>query len=218
MPVALKAYIRNIALILLTAVVVCPAHAQDEKENRISFRGSCTVPHPVANGAFRKSLTGIYDASFSASARPFSTLHVGLVYKNGLFKTAANKIAEVNTALQLNSFGGRIGYDHYLSETVFFAPAINAGRSYGKFTGVICLQPQETDKRFSAMYIEPELNMYFIVDPNFAIGVNLSATYIDHTFDPYAVCFNQYKGYSPAELRGPSMLVNLGFGFYYGIL
>lgn len=217
MPVALRMHIQSLMLILLIAAA-CQVRAQNEKDNRITLRASCTVPHPVANGAFKKSLTGIYDASFSASVRPFSTMHAGLVFKNGLMKTAANKIAEVNTALQLNSFGGRIGYDHYLSETVFFAPAINAGRTYGKFTGVVCLQPQDINKRFSATYIEPELNMYFIVDPNFAIGVNLSAVYIDHTFDPYAVCFNQYKGYSPSELRGPSMLINLGFGFYYGIL
>ena len=218
MPVALKALLRCITLIFLFAVAVFPALGQKEKDSRITLRATCTVPHPVANGAYKKSLTGIYDANFSVSARPFSTLHVGMVYKNGLMKTAANKIAEVNTALQVNSFGGRIGYDHYLSNNIFFAPAINAGRTYGKFTGVICVQPQEVNKHFSAMYIEPELNMFFIVDPNFAIGVNLSTTYIDHTFDPYAVCFNQYKGYTANERRGSTVMVNLGFGFYFGFV
>jgi hypothetical protein len=217
MPCALKDYIRSLAAMLLLAAAAMPANAQKEKESRITLRATCTVPHPVANGAFRKSLTGIYDASFTVTARPFSTLHAGLIYKNGLMKTAANKIAEVNTSLQLNSVGGRVGYDHYLSEIVFFAPAVNAGRTYGKFTGVVCLNPQEVNKHFSAMFIEPEVNMFFIVDPNFAIGVNLSATYIDHTFDPYSVCFNQYKGYTSAELRGSSLMVNLGFGFYYGL-
>ena len=212
---ALKHYFVGIAAIILFAMAM-PARAQKEKDSRMTIRATCTVPHPVANKAFKKSLTGIYDANLSLSVRPFSTMHVGLVYKNGLMKTAANKIAEVNTALQINSVGGRIGYDHYLSDVVFFAPAINAGRTFGKFTGVACLQPQEVNKNFSAMYIEPELNLFFIVDPNFAIGVNLSSTYVDHTFDPYDVCFNQFKGYSPEELRGPSVLVNLGFGFYYG--
>lgn len=201
---------------ILVAACVCTAAAQTEKDNRISIRASCAVPHPLGNGALRRSMTGIYYATFSATARPFSGLHVGAVYSNGLYKTAANKLSDVPTALQVNNVGARVGYDHYFSEITFFSASVNAGRSYGKFTGVRCKDPQEVDTKYSAEYFEPELNLYFIVDPNFAIGVNLSSTFISHQFDPYAVCFNQYKGYSDRDLRGNTMSVNFGFGFYYG--
>lgn len=205
---------------LFSLVLILPAFAlfaQKEKDNRITIRGGCTVPHPLSNGAFKKSLTGIYYANFSAGFRPFSHFYIGGVYHNGLFKTAANKIAEVNTALQVNSIGARVGYDHFISDVIFFSPALNVGRTYGRYTGVICKPPQEVGViAYNANYIEPELNLYFIVDPNFAIGINLSNTLINHTFDPYAVCFNQYESYSDTELRGNSVSINFGFGFYYG--
>lgn len=190
--------------------------SQTEKDSRMTIRGSCTVPHPLNNGAFKKSLTGIYSANLSLNIRPFSTFSIGIVGNNGLYKTAANKIAEVNTALQVNGAGVRLCYDHFSSEKMIFSPAITMGKQSGRYTGVICLRPQEQHLRYSAKYIEPELNLYFVVDPGFAIGVNASCQLIDHTFNPYDVCFNQYKNYAASDLQGNSVSLNFGFGFYYG--
>jgi hypothetical protein len=215
MPAGIKRFFFSVMLVG-SMLTVTDAFAQKERNNLLSVRGSIAVPHPLKNGAFRKSLTGIYNANVSVSIRPFSGFYAGAVYNNGLYKTAANKIAEVNTTLQVNGAGGRVGYDHY--DNVFFSPSLTVGRQYGRFTGVVCVDPQETSMKFSANYIEPELNLYFIVDPNFAIGVNTSVALIDHTFDPFAVCFNQYKGYSQDELRGNSVVFNIGFSFYYGFI
>jgi hypothetical protein len=202
--------------LLMAVVLPSMAVAQTEKDARMSIRGSCTVPHPLNNKAFKKSLTGIYNANLSVSARVFSSFNVGVVYNNGLYKTAANKIPQVNTALQLNGGGARISYDHFMSEKIFFSPAITAGVQRGMFTGVICPDPVKEHPKYSASYIEPEMNLYFIVDPNFAIGINMACMLNSHTFDPYAVCFNEYKGYSESELKGNMVSLNFGFGFYFG--
>lgn len=204
-------------LVLLPALFVCDSvTAQTEKDARMSIRGSCTVPHPLSNGAFKKSLTGIYNANASVSIRTFSQFNIGITYNNVLYKTAANKIPQVNTALQVNGAGARLSYDHFMSEKVFFSPAITAGRQTGVFTGVVCPTPLPERPKYSTSYIEPELNLYFIVDPNFAIGINTSLMFNNHTFDPYAVCFNEYESYTDSDRKGNMASINFGFGFYFG--
>lgn len=212
-----KRYMKIVVMAVLPLLVLSSAAAaQTEKDARMSIRGSCTVPHPLKNKAFKKSLTGIYNANLSLSLRTFSSFNIGFVYNNALYKTAANKIPQVNTAMQVNGAGIRLSYDRFLSDKVFFAPAIVAGRQEGVFTGVICPIPISERPRYSANYIEPELNLYFIVDPNFAIGINTSCMLNGHTFDPYAVCFNEYRGYEAGDLKGNMVSLSFGFGFYFG--
>lgn len=178
-----------------------------------------TVPHPITNGAFKKSFNGIYDVNASFCFNPIAGLIMGTSFKNGLFSIPSNKIAGLNsTKMQLNDAGIKLGYDYFISDIIFFTMAINAGENWTKFTGVSCTDPDRTSFTYTSGYIEPEMNVNFLIEESFAIGATVSYTIIAKPFDPDFICLNNFATYYSNDYKGSTGYFNFGFGFYYGLL
>ena len=185
---------------------------------KASFRNSFTIPHPLSNDAFKKSFVGIYDFTPSLNMFIYECFYAGLVYKNALLTIPANKVPDVNIKMQVNNVGLKIGGDYYTSEKSFLSYGLNAGQNWTKFTSVVSLIPNNhsDNNHFSSLYVEPEINMNFLVEGNFAIGVDLSCIIINKEFDPYAIFLNEHKGYEPSQLNGLMAYFDFGFNVYYG--
>jgi hypothetical protein len=187
---------------------------------RISIRGNGLIPHPVANGAFRRSFNGIYDATFSVNLELVKGLNVGLMYKNSGFQTPADKIAQLNTKQQYNVAGARLGYDYFMSKVSVFSAAINVGQCYITSSDIIPLKTTHVIVPNSqGLYMEPELSLSFYTDDNFAIGFNLSYEIIAVEFNPYDLGLDQHSiTYSDSDLKGFTQNISIGFHFVYAFL
>lgn len=214
------------------------AYSQDENENTysseieesapakkvfylLSPRVSVTVPHPMSNKAFKKSFVGIYEISGGLNLMLYKGLFIGGTYKNGLLKITENKIADYNASMSINNYGIKLGGDFYLGEKnrVIFSTAITAGQNNTKYSGLVCKNPLDVPKidRYSSRYVEPEINMFFLVESNFGIGLTLSYSIFDKNFDPYELCLNDWASYSK-DNPGNTRYLSFGFGFYYSLI
>jgi hypothetical protein len=223
----------RIILIFLFSFFSFAAIAQDEEEGpgpevdnhldhvmhspyRLSVRVNTLIPHPVSNGAFRRSFNGVYDLTGSVNLEVFQGFNVGVMYKNALFITPANKIPGLNTKEQYNAAGLRLGYDYYVTRIAVFSGCLNVGQCYMKSEDVIVLQPspyiQQYDQGF---YIEPEVALSFYTEDNFAIGFNVSYEIITNQFNPYALALEQHNSYSASDLNGYTQNFSIGFHFVY---
>jgi hypothetical protein len=184
---------------------------------RISIRGNGLIPHPISNGAFRRSFNGIYDATLSVNLELYKGFNIGLMGKNSGFQTPPNKIASLNTKEQYNVGGLRLGYDYFINKTVVFASGINFGQCYIHAYDIIPVtSAANVQPNSQGTYMEPEIAISFFTETDFAIGFNLSYEIINTSFNPYALALEQHNiTFSQGDLTGTTQNLSFGFHFVY---
>ncbi len=182
-----------------------------------SPRVSITVPHPVSNKAFRKSFVGIYEVSAGINMLVFKGAFVGITYKNGLLKVTENKIPELEANMEVNNAGVKVGTSMFVGDKnrMIFSADITAGKNwttYSKFKSKTTTNLPI--KGFSTTYVEPEVNLYFLVEQNFGIGATLSYSLFNQNFDPYDLYLNEWTRFDKLN-PGTIQYLSFGFGIYY---
>lgn len=197
-------------------------YAQDESQKfygkfKTSIRGSATIPHPISNRAFRKSFVGVYGFSLSPSIDLRKGITFGAIYENGLFSVPANKISGLTTTVQYNNAGLRLGYDHYYSNKMLLSISLDAGQTWVNAKSLNYTVTDTAAHSFISEYIKPELNLFFFIEDNFSIGINLSYHIINKSFDPAMPGLTSYRTFDSSDLGGAMGYLNWGFGFYVGL-
>jgi len=186
-----------------------------------SPRVSITVPHPIANKAFRKSFVGVYEVSAGLNMMIFKGAFVGVTYKNGLFKITENKIPDLEANMAFNNAGIKIGTDFFVGDKnrIIGSAALTVGNNWTTFPSFRCKIDggEPSIKGFSTTYIEPEVNLFFLIEQNFGIGATLSYSFFNRNFDPYELCLNEWSQFDK-ENAGNIQYLSFGFGFYYSFL
>lgn len=226
---------RLYCLLFLFFLCPCIIQAQDEGLTTIplsdipsapkqyyvfSPRVSVTVPHPMANKSFKKSFVGIYEISGGLNIMFYKGIFIGATYKNGLLKITENKIADYNAKMYINNVGLKVGGDAYVGEKnrIIFSAAIAAGQNWTRYSGLISKDPLKViPTKFSMTYVEPELNLFFLIEANFGIGATLSYSIFAKNFDPYELSLNDYTQFNK-DANGATQYLSFGFGFYYSLL
>lgn len=184
-----------------------------------SPRVSVTVPHPMANASFKKSFVGIYEASAGLNVYFFRGLFLGGMYKNGLLKITENKIADYNASMSINNVGGKIGTDLYVGEKnrVIFSASLTLGQNWTKYSGLVSKEPGRViPDSYTTRYVEPEMNLFFLIESNFGIGATVSYSVFKKNFDPYELALNDWTQFSRNN-SGSTQYLSFGFGFYYSL-
>lgn len=187
----------------------------------LSPRISVTVPHPMANKSFKKSFVGIYEVSGGLNLMLYKGLYIGASGKNGLLKITENKIADYNASMDINNVSGKIGTDLYVGEKnrIIFSASVSYGKNWTRYSGLKHKDPSHPPKitSFGTNYIEPEMNLFFLIESNFGIGATLSYTIFDTHFDPYDLALNEYTQFDSNNAVA-TQFVSFGFGFYYSLI
>lgn len=187
----------------------------------LSPRISVTVPHPMGNKSFKKSFVGIYEVSGGLNLMFYKGLFVGISGKNGLLKITENKIADYNASMSINNAACKFGSDFYVGEknNAIFSMALSYGYNWTKYSGIKSKNPNDPPKlnSFTTPYWEPEMNIFFLIESNFAIGATLSYTVFDAHFDPYDLKLNEYTQFDTNNAASTQFL-SFGFGFYYSVV
>ena len=185
-----------------------------------SPRVNVTVPHPMGNKSFKKSFVGIYEVNLGLNLFVYKGLYIGLAAKNGLLKITENKIADYNASMAINNVAGKIGGDWYIGEknNAIFSFGLTAGHNWTKYSGLMSKDPKKPPlyTSFETNYIEPEMNIFFLIESNFAIGATVSYTIFDAHFNPYDLNLNEYSKFSTNNAAA-TQYFSFGFGFYYSL-
>jgi hypothetical protein len=225
-------------LIVLLLFKVIPAFAQDPSTENASTstdngpsnkeffwfspRVSVTVPHPIANGAFKKNFAGVYELSASFDIMILKGAFIGAEYTYATLKvTGLTGVSNFNynPLMHINNAGFRVGAQKYLGERnkVIFTAAMAAGMNWTNFEKLKCKDSTVAPmlSKYSTSYLKPEINIYFLVESNFAIGATLSYSIYRRKFDPAEICLNDWKASVGTVNDKPTQYLAFGFGFYY---
>jgi hypothetical protein len=185
-----------------------------------SPRVSVTVPHPMNNQSFKKSFVGIYEISGGLNVYLVKGAFIGATYKNGLLKITENKIADYNASMSINNAAVKLGGDFYVGDRnrVIYSMAISGGRNWTKYSGLVAKDKNRIiPTSYSCNYLEPEMNLFFLIESNFGIGLTVSYSVFDTHFDPYELALNDWTQFSKNN-SGNTQYLSFGFGFYYSLL
>jgi hypothetical protein len=228
---------KNLLIVLLLFKVI-PAIAQDPSTENASTstdngpsnkeyywfspRVSVTVPHPTGNSSFKKNFAGVYEASASFDIMIFKGAFVGAEYSYGTLKvTGLIGVAnfKYNPVMHVSNAGFRAGGQKYLGvrNRVIYTAAISGGMNWTNFEKLKCKDSTKAPplSTYSIPYLKPEMNIYFLVESNFAIGVTLSYTWYQRKFDPAEICLNDWKASVGTVNDKATQYLSFGFGFYY---
>lgn len=186
----------------------------------LSPRVSVTVPHPLKNAAFHKCFVGVYEINVGMNLMLYKGFFVGGYYKNNLQRITENKIADYNASLNINTASIKLGNDLFIGDKnrVIFSAAVSAGQCWADYSGLKTKTPGKyIPTKFNSIYVEPEVDLYFLVESNFGIGASVTYTMLNHSFDPYELSLNEYTQFG-ANNSGTTQYLCFGFGFYYSLL
>ncbi len=215
-----------ITVIIISFSLIFKAQQTSTELAKFSIRSSMGIPKITSSNQYRNSFSGVITADISANYKLFSNFFGGLGYSYTYFK--AQKYFRdplkdnINTNLQIQNGYLKIGYDHFFSDNGFTTFSFNMGYCKGEYRSIRYKYDSLIGKyptQFTTAFIEPMIGLYFIVDPNFAIGGHLSYNYSFNKFNPLYPQFNQWgpDGYANLSNKWNMSMVTLGFGFYYGI-
>ncbi len=187
----------------------------------LSPRVSVTVPHPMGNKSFKKSFVGIYEVSGCLNLMLYKGFFIGASAKNGLLKITENKIADYNASMSINNVAIKAGNDFYVGEKnkTIYSLALSVGNNWTEYSGIKTKDAKNPPKynSFNTYYIEPEMNIFFLIESNFGIGATLSYTIFDAHFDPYDLALNEYAKFDRNNAVS-TQFISFGFGFYYSMV
>lgn len=193
---------------------------------KFSIRGNFGIPKIISSKQYRHSFSGVITGDANVNYKLFSNFFIGAGYNYTYFKCQKyfrDPLKDnLNTTLQLQGAYLKLGYDYFFSNKGFATFSVNMGYSISQYKSVRykfdSLQGKYPTKLTSA-FIEPMIGLYFIVDPNFAIGGHLSYNYNLSSFNPLNPQFNEWGPYGYKDLSNNwnMSMITLGFGFYYGI-
>jgi hypothetical protein len=208
----------------------CALRAQQEKSPpklpRFSIRANAGIPKIASSAQFRNSFSGVITGDASVNCKLFADFFAGVGYSYTYYKCQKyfrDPLRDnINTILQTQNGYVKVGYDKFFSERGFVTFSMNMGYSLSQYRSVRYKNDSLKGKyptQYSNAFIEPMLDVYFIVDPNFAIGGHLSYNYNFAQFNPLYPQFNQWGpyGYNSISNKWNMSLITLGFGFYYGL-
>ncbi len=188
---------------------------------RFSVRGNVGIPKVISSEAFRNSFSGVVTGDLNVNAKLFSDFFVGIGYGFTYYKPQKHfRDQYINTSMQSQNAFIKLGFDKFFSARGFATVSLNTGYNFNKYEGIkykndSLIGKYPTD--FNSAFIEPMIGLYFIVDPNFAIGGHLSYNYNFSQFNPAYAGFDKWFDYSRVKNNWNMSMITLGFGFYYGL-
>lgn len=207
--------------LLIMSGFLCSAQEKAPELPRFSIRGNCGIPKVASSEAFRNSFSGVVTADGNIDCKLFSNAFVGVGYSYTYFKTQKYfRDKNINTNLQSQNAYLKIGYDHFFSDNGFATFSINGGYNFNQYASIAYANDSLKGKyptNFSSSFVEPMIGVYFIVDPNFAIGGHLSYNYNFSLFNPAYPAFDKWFNYGQVSNKWNMSIITLGFGFYYGL-
>lgn len=208
-----------LAILLMSCFFIV---AQDKAPTlpRVSVRGNVGIPKVTSSEALRNSFSGILSTDGSFNYRLFSNFFVGLGYEYTYYKTQKYfRDKNIYTSMQAHAGYIKLGYDHFFSETGFVTFSLNTGVGENSYQRIIYRSDSLINKyprRFSNTFVEPIIGLYFLVEPNFAIGGHLSYNYSFSKFDPRYPGMDKWFDYDKVSNKNTIGMITFGFGFYYG--
>ncbi len=193
---------------------------------KFSVRANIGIPKIASSKQFRNSFSGVITADANVNYKLFSNFFTGIGYSYTYFKCQKyfrDPLRDnINTILRVQNGYLKLGYDKFFSDKGFATFSANLGYTTGEYVSVRYKYDSLKTKyptTYTTAFVEPMIGLYFMVDPNFAIGGHLSYNYSFASFNPLQPQFNEWGpyGYTSLTNKWNMSMVTLGFGFYYGL-
>ena len=208
----------------LLLIHVCLMKSQDKPPElpRFSVRVNCGIPKLASSELLRHTFSGVITADANINCKLFSNFFVGVGYSYSYSKAQKElRDQSVNTHMEMQNGYLKIGYDHFFSENAFTTISLNMGANFTSYKGVQYYRDTLKGKyptQFVSGFVEPQLGVYFMVEPNVAIGGHIGYNYNFSQFDSrYSGTDKWLPNSSSLSNKWNISSITLCFGMYIGL-
>ncbi len=187
----------------------------------LSPRIAVSVPLPMANRSFKKVFVGVYELNTSFNIYVKQGAFIGIAYDYGMFRIPDNRIPAYNATMEIQNAGVRLGGDFFVGDRniIQVSPAITIGNNWTTFGNLKIKNPTEPpiNTSYTTSYLKPEVNFFYLVERDLAVGLNLAYCIFNHNFDPYELKLNEWASFSSGN-KTRTQYLNIGFSVYYNFI
>ncbi len=185
---------------------------------------SAGVPNPMNNTAFKANFAGVYFANAGMDINIYKGLFVGVGYTNATLKITGllgTQNFHYSPLMKMNNAGIRVGGKTFIGakNRIVYSASVMLGQTWTHYTDLRCkdstMAPPLT--KYTTSFIQPEMELFFLIESNFAIGLTVSYSIYRKDFNPYEICLNEIKPVGPIG-SGSTQVLNFGFCAYYNFL
>jgi len=182
------------------------------------------VPNPMNNKAFKQNFAGVYLVSAGMDISIFKGVFAGVGYTNATLKITGllgTQNFHYSPLMKIDNGGIRVGAKTFIGakNRIIYSASVMFGQTWTHYTDLRCKDSTTTPAltKYTASFIEPEMNLYFLIESNFSIGLTVSYSIYRKDFDPYEICLNEIKPVGPIG-SGSTQVLSFGFCAYYSFL
>ncbi len=208
--------------LLLIHVFILKSQDKMPELPRFSVRVNCGIPKLVSSELLYNTFSGVVLGDASVNCKLFSNVFVGIGYSYSYSKAQkALRDQNINTYMQTHNGYMKVGYDHFFSQNGFTTISLNVGSNLTSFSGIRYYNDSLKGKyptQFISAFVEPQIGVYFIVDPNVAIGGHIGYNYNLARFDSHYPGTDKWLSNSSSlSNKWNISSITLCFGMYVGL-
>jgi hypothetical protein len=212
--------------ILIFCIQFSVGYSQDKQQRNSPFtiRGNIGINKPLTSKQFSRAFLGIYEANVSFNYQVAGNFYAGIGFENIMFKNSERfKLLFYQASLpyntRLNGNGGflKLGYDKFVTESIYVSYALNTGYILAKYINVhpdtSLLNRPYPALDLSAPFVQPEFSANFVTEKSLSFSLIFAYNTLFYRFNPKAPRFNDIDGVTGVSNKYLMSWVTFGFGF-----
>jgi hypothetical protein len=174
--------------------------------------------YPLSNYALRDNFGGVYSVHGSFQFKLINRLYLGLEVQDNQISVATPvtfRVAIATTNMFFYNLGAKLAYSSSQSNNLIFSCSLTAGESWIEFNRMPANAPPPSAHGYgkNGIFFSPRVFEGYKVNDQLIIGVEITYTYVNYTFNPeYVGITTQYTN---AQQSGATSFIGWGFGLQY---
>lgn len=209
---------------LFSALLLTYDVALSQKVTKVkkTIRAEMLLPKPVSSRAFVSVFSGVFNLNVSMNFG-FNNFNIAPYYGLMQCQIFPRLQTDPHTIQTVHSAGFRFSYDIYPSKEkmqsrqgnfVVISPFLASGFDQVDYSRLKCIVETPSHLHSQTYNIFAGANFNLMFTEMDGIGFTLGYNYLNHHFDPNALCLNEYYSFTEEQKQGLAGYILFGFNIY----
>jgi hypothetical protein len=203
-------------IVVLQSYIFTYAQAPEPKLKK-TIRGEFQLPRALSNRAFTQVFSGVFNSGISFNLGFQKKYNAGIYYCFTQYQIFPRYFDQPHTIQSNHTAGIKLTYD-LLSEKGIFSPHITGGYNFIQYSRIKCKQQEPAEKEYFTFNLGGGLTYNFLIDDEWTgAGFTIGYNFLNHTFNPDAVCLNEWYTFDDSAKQGFQQNIYFGFSLYFDL-
>ena len=182
-----------------------------------TIRGEFQLPWAMSNKAFTQVFSGVFNSGISFNLGLRQKYNAGIYYAFTQYQVFPKLVDDPHPIQSTHNAGIKFTYD-LIYEKGIFSPYLAGGYDFVQYSRIKCKTQEPFNKENHTFNAGAGLTYNFLIDDEWTgAGFTLGYNFLNHIFNPDAVCLNEWHTFSDGNKKGFQQNIYFGFSVYFDL-